>query len=346
MGEKKSIVRSYVSKGLKVGQALELVELSNYQYYGKPAKNSKGRGRPVSTHTRKYVDDQTIELVKNEEVVDQIEKVLEDPDTQYGYKRMTAAMMLLGYMIGSNKIYRLMKQSALLQNRRRPSGKKRVRGRTVEHTQPLQVLSMDIKQVWVEEYGRDAYTLTIIDTFTRVTLYRSTGYHMRQYEVKSAWEHVIGKYLQPADLLNKKIDVEIRCDNGPQFAAKMVREFLKENNLNQAFTYPYCPEQNGHIESFHAILAEHLDRFHFRTLADLEANLDLFYDKYNRTRLHGSIGCLPPVLFWHLWEQGKVKMYQNTKGKTKFKITIPYWKLSGNGNLREFPIIHKARRAS
>lgn len=346
MGEKKSIVRSYVGQGLKIGQALELVELSKYQYYSKPTKNSGGRGRPVTTHTKNYVNDQTIELVENEAVVMQMEAILEDPDTQYGYRRMTAAMMLLGYMIGPKKVYRLMKQNALLQRPRRPSGRKRVRGRTVKHTRPLEVLSMDIKQVWVEEYGRDAYTLTIIDTFTRATLYRSTGYHMRQHEVKKAWEDVIENYLQPADLLNKKLSIEIRCDNGPQFAAKMVRKFLEENNLNQVFTYPYCPEQNGHIESFHAILAEHLDRFHFSTLGELESNLKLFYDKYNRIRLHGSIGSLPPVLFWHLWEQGKVKMYQNAKGKTKFKITVPYWKLSGNANLREFPIFNKARRAS
>ena len=87
---------------------------------------------------------------------------MEDEDTQYGYKRMTAAMMLLGYMIGSKKVYRLMKENGLLQRRRRPSGKRRVRGRRVLSTRPLEVLSMDIKQVWVEEYARSAYILSII----------------------------------------------------------------------------------------------------------------------------------------------------------------------------------------
>ena len=73
---------------------------------------------------------------------------------------------------------------------------------------------------------------------------------MTQYEVKAAWEHVIVNYLQPADLIKKGLHVEIRNDNGPQFAARMVREFLLENGIHQVFTYPYCPEQNGHIESF------------------------------------------------------------------------------------------------
>ena len=345
MGEKKSMVRTYVGEGLDVKVALELIDLSTYHYYHIKSESSKGRGRPVTTHTDKYIDDQINQVVENQEVVEQIEAILEDPDRQYGYKRMTAAMMFLGYIIGTKKIYRLMKQNGLLQKRRRPTGRNRVRGRIVKHTRPLEVLSMDIKQTWVAEYGRDAYTLTIIDTFTRLPLYRSTGYSMKQDQVRAAWEYVIEKYLQPADLLNKKLSVEIRCDNGPQFAAKMVRQFMEQNNLNQVFTYPYCPEQNGHIESFHAILGQHLDQFEFETLEDLETTLTLFYRKYSRTRLHGSIGCLPPLVFWKLWELGLVKTKEDAKGRTKFKITVPYWKLSGIANLREFPIFQPARRA-
>ena len=75
------------------------------------------------------MDEHTVEVVSNDQIVKEIEEVLEDEDTQYGYKRMTAAMMLLGYMIGSKKVYRLMKENGLLQRRRRPSGKRRVRGR-------------------------------------------------------------------------------------------------------------------------------------------------------------------------------------------------------------------------
>ena len=134
VGEKKRIVRDYVSAGLNVIEALELIELSNYHYYNVKSKSSKRRGRPVTTHTEKYIDDQTSQVVENQEVVEQIEAILEDPDRRYGYKRMTAAMMFLGYMIGTKKIYRLMKQNGLLQKRRRPTGRNRVRGRIVKHT--------------------------------------------------------------------------------------------------------------------------------------------------------------------------------------------------------------------
>ncbi|MCC6752370.1 MAG: transposase, partial [Saprospiraceae bacterium] len=35
---------------------------------------------------------------------------------------------------------------------------------------------MDIKYQWVEQYQKNAYILTIIDTFTRAVLYRYEGY--------------------------------------------------------------------------------------------------------------------------------------------------------------------------
>lgn len=47
-------------------------------------------------------------------------------------------------------------------------------------TEPLQVLEMDIKFVWVEEHRRHAYILTVIDTFSRVLLGRKTAYAIKQ----------------------------------------------------------------------------------------------------------------------------------------------------------------------
>ena len=53
--------------------------------------------------------------------------------------------------------------------------------------------------------------------------------------------------------------IEVRNDNDPRFSAKMVQEFFLKNHLNQVFTQPYTPQENGHIESFHAILGRSLE---------------------------------------------------------------------------------------
>jgi len=125
---------------------------------------------------------------------------------------------------------------------------------------PLQVLEMDIKYVWVTQARRHCYILTIIDTFTRLVLHWQVDFTMKSRQVKQAWEEVIENYLQAADLLNESVHIEIRNDNGPQFGAKIIQVFFKENYLKQVFTHPYTPQENGHIESFHSILSKSIDK--------------------------------------------------------------------------------------
>jgi len=55
----------------------------------------------------------------------------------------------------------------------------------------------------------------------------------------------------------------------------MVKDFFKNNCLDQVFTHPYTPQENGHIESFHAILGRSLDRYSFNTIEDLDIHLHL-----------------------------------------------------------------------
>jgi len=115
-----------------------------------------------------------------------------------------------------------------------------------------------------------------------------------QHTVKEVFSEVIVNHLQKHDVLNKGLDIEIRNDNDKRFVAKTVQQFFKDNYLNQVFTHPYTPQENGHIESFHAILSRSLVRFIFYDLKELNMHLSIFYEKYNNTRLHNSIVGLPP----------------------------------------------------
>jgi hypothetical protein len=74
--------------------------------------------------------------------------------------------------------------------------------------------------------------------------------------------------------------------------------------IHQVFTHPYTPQENGHVESFHAILATALRHEFFWTLDQLTARLALFYDKYNNERVHSATALLPPRLFWEAYEMG------------------------------------------
>lgn len=335
MGEKKEIVNTYIFRGMKRDKALVIAGISRHQYYYKPKKGKRGRSASQIT-LRISIENE--DRVPNQVVVEQIKAIQSDPDTNYGYHKMTYALLILGFIINHKKVYRLMFENSLLRDRTKKPGKTYVKYRRVMPGSPLEIMEMDVKYVWVEEYRRNAFILTVLDTYTRVSLHWYVAYQIRQAQVKSIWEYIIENYLQPYNCLGKKMQIEIRNDNDSRFIARTVQEFFKENSLVQVFTHPYTPQENGHIESFHAILSERLSRQLFWSLADLEQCLILFYEKYNNHRLHSSTCYLPPKVFWNCWEKGLVERIVDQKQrKMKFKLLIPYHELSGNMNLREVP---------
>ncbi len=278
--------------------------------------------------------------VPNLEVVEEIKLIQSDPDTDYGYRKMYFALMMLGFYINHKKVYRLMQESGLLKERYKRIEKTFAKYRIVIPEGPLEVLEMDIKLVWVVKDRRHAYVLSVIDTFTRAILYRGLGFTMKTQQVQRAWEYIIIHHLQPADMLLKKIHIEVRNDNGPQFSSKVIREFFEQNYLNQVFTHPYTPQENGHIESFHSILSKVIGTQVFWDLPELETFLILFYEKYNNNRIHASIANLSPRLFWNLWEEGKISRTVLKNKKVRFKLLLPYQQLSGKMNLREVPCLN------
>lgn len=314
--------------------------ITRHQYYYRPKGKRPGR-KPTQTTVRKVGQNRVEE--SNQQVVEQIIRIQSDPDTDYGYHKMHVALMVLGYFINHKKVYRLMKENHLLKEPCKRTGKTYAKYRIVIPQGPLQVFEMDIKYVWVAQAHRHAFILSILDTFTRAVLHWQVGFTMKASQVKQGWEKVIVNYLQPADQLIKGVHIEIRNDNGPQFAARLIQQFFKENYLNQVFTHPYTPQENGHIESFHAILSKALSRQKFWELSELETRLTNFYDKYNHQRLHGSIANLPPMLFWQLWQDGKINRFELKNKKVKFVLNIPYQELSGNGSLREVPRLNADR---
>jgi len=317
---------------MKRDTGLSIAGITKHQYYYRP--KGKKRGRKPSEHTLKIASNK-VEQTSNTAVVENIKEIHKDPDTEYGYRKMTIALMILGFIINHKKVYRLMKENLLLKDFAEKRQRTFVKYRKVLPEEPLQVIEMDIKYVWVNQYSRYAFVLTIIDTFTRAVVAWEVAYQIKQSMVKQVWGKVINNYLQPYDCLNRDIQIEIRNDNDSRFVDKSVQTFFAENHLNQVFTHPYTPQENGHIESFHAILSQKLKRYNFWSLEDLEQTLVLFYEKYNNHRLHSSVLNLPPMVFWHCYNKGLVKTEIHKEKRTiKHFLKIPYHKLSGNMNLK------------
>jgi putative transposase len=325
LGEKKQTVMQYNSQGLPLNIALPIAGISKHQYYYRPSSGNPGR-KPTNTTFLVAGEAQECEL--NTAVIERIKSFHSNPDLAYGYHKITRALQQQGLIINHKKVYRLMNEKNLLQASKRSSSKTYVKYRKVHPTRPLEVVEMDLKMVWVERDRRHAFVLNIIDTFTRKWLYQSVAFSITQYQVKQAWEHMIEHHLQPNDLLKNELHIEIRNDNDKRFSVKMVQEFFKENHINQVFTHPYTPQENGHIESFHAILSVHLRRFCFWSISDLEKDLILFQETYNNQRLHSSIAHLTPNDFELLWSKEHIQMSSNVKQrKIVFKLKIPRYQI-------------------
>jgi putative transposase len=317
---------------LQLKAALIITGVTHHQYYYKP-KAGRG-GRPRTCCTPKLQDGVRV-LVPDSEVIARIHELKSDPDTDHGYQKMARRLKLDGYYIGPKKTRRLMREEGLLAPPRKAAKRPYVKYRVVTPERPLHVLEMDIKTKWITSERRNGYILTIQDTFTRQALHWDAGLCMTQHQVKHAWDQVIKKHLQPADLLSKKLHVEVRSDNGPQFIASMVQSYFKENHLDQVFTHPYTPQENGHIESFHAILGAFLDRHTIWDLDQLMEVLTRFYAGYNGKRIHGSIAYLWPDLFEQAWYSGLIQRTVDSRHRVKFKLLTPYQELlSGCMNLK------------
>jgi len=111
---------------------------------------------------------------------------------------------------------------------------------------PMEQLCMDIKYIHIHGEKRNALLLTVLDVYTR-----SVVGHVLWWRIRK--EHVIWllhNILEQHDVSG----ITLRNDNGSQFIAHAVRDYLKEMNVTQEFIHVATPEENSFIESYHSIV--------------------------------------------------------------------------------------------
>ena len=94
----------------------------------------------------------------------------------------------------------------------------------------------------------------------------------------------------------------VRSDNGPEFAAKAVCEWIAAVGSQTAFIEPGSPWENGFCESFNARLRDELLNGEiFYTLAEAKVVIERWRRHYNAVRPHSAIGYRPPAPEVALW---------------------------------------------
>ena len=277
-----------------------MVGMVHSSYYRTPTLGKKGNT------PSKFTFHATKGWVVQGAVIKSVKDVLSHEFIDCGYRLMTSYLKRDGYQINHKKLYRIMKEAGFLKLEKRinrsGSCSKFVKFRKVKTTRPFECLEMDIKMVWIPKAGKNAYLLSIIDVHTRKILKDYFSFSIKQDKVITFLAEVFLDYQYPDNVV-------IRSDNGSQFIAKSVREYLSLIGVQQEFTHVATPEENAHIEAYHGILKKEVfTRVDYRTFGEIEQILKRYVIFYNNIRLHGLLGRMTPM---EKWKQDKHLILMN-----------------------------------
>lgn len=296
------MVKQYNSK-VTTTLLCQWVMLPKSVYYY-PHREGK-RGIKPSTHTLK----QDGSMASNNAVVEDIRRILGQEFVCYGYENVTAELRdtPYSYVINYKKVYRLMDENNLLLGKViRTSGKREfVKYRTIEARYPMEYICLDIKYIWAAGEKRNYFLLTILDVFSRKAIEQILQRSVRKIDVINLFRKINQQYGIKG--------VTVRNDNGSQFIANDVKQFLKTAEARQEFTHIATPEENAYIEAFHSIVQrEVVERFEFSGYYDAKLTFQAHMDWYNNRRRHRNLGFITPQ---QKWDQGIKEKSLLTTGK-------------------------------
>lgn len=231
---------------------------------------------------------------------------------RFGYRRVHALLRRSGKKVNRKRVVRVW-QKFDLQVPRSKKTRKRVRQR-----QPLMPKVVRPNEVWTYDFvfdrdaaGRRLKLLTLMDEFTREGLAIRVGRRFKAVQVKAVLKEIGDKRGFPQF---------IRSDNGAEFIAGIIKEFLAENNIKAAYIEAGRPWQNGKGESFNGKFRDECLRPEvFGNLKEAEVIAESGRKFYNSERPHSSLNYQTPDEFKQDWE----KQQKLLKYKTKEKLAIP-----------------------
>ena len=151
---------------------------------------------------------------------------------------------------------------------------------------PNHVWSYDIMTARTHD-GRAFRMLTMIDEFTKECL-------SIDVERRLSSDDVLNRLTER--FVYRRVPEHIRSDNGAEFTAKVVRDWLARMGVKTLFIEPGSPWENGYIESFNGKLRDELLNGEiFDTLLEAKVLVEQWRKEYNRFRPHSALGYRPPA---------------------------------------------------
>ncbi len=166
--------------------------------------------------------------------------------------------------------------------------------RRVRSTSLRPVPATTVNQVWAYDFMHDSCAngqklklLTVVDEWTRECLAIEVGARLNSSMVIEVLSRLMSLHGRPTYL---------RSDNGPEFVATRVKEWLTASGVQTSFIEPGKPWQNGTNESFNGKLRDEcLNMQWFRNLREAKIIVEQWRCHYNEERPHSSLNYRTPA---------------------------------------------------
>jgi putative transposase len=215
---------------------------------------------------------------------------------RYGYRRITALLREAGWRVNKKRVERIWRQEGLKVPQKQPK-----RGRLwlndgscirLRPEHPNHVWSYDFVEDRTHD-GRKFRMLNLIDEFTRECLAIRVSRKLKAVDVIDMLSDLF---------ILRGVPAHIRSDNGPEFVAKAVRDWVSAVGAKTAYIEPGSPWENGYCESFNSKLRDELLKGEiFYTLKEAKIVIESWRRHYNTARPHSSLGYKPPAPEAVLW---------------------------------------------
>ncbi len=185
------------------------------------------------------------------------------------------------------RVYRLYRLEGLVIRQKTPRRKRssRYRGDRLEVSQPNQTWAMDFVSDSLFD-GRQIRILTVVDCYTRESLSVEPRASFGASQVVEVLDRLVRQ---------RGVPQTIRCDNGPEFAGRLLDQWAFFNRVELDFSRPATPTDNAYIESFNARLRQELlNASWFLSLADARSRMEAWRKEYNQERPHTALKNLTP----------------------------------------------------
>lgn len=212
---------------------------------------------------------------------------------RYGYRRTWALLRREGWKVNKKRVQRLWREAGLKvpqkQHKRRRllgSGENGVTRRRAQY--PNHVWSYDFAMDGTED-GRRLKVMPVVDEYSRECLALEMERSITAEDVVTTLARLFAQRGEPD---------YIRSDNGPEFIAEAVKEWLANSGVKTLYIEPGAPWENAYAETFISRMRDELlDREVFANVAEAKVLAEDYRDHYNRHRPHGALGYLTPAEF-------------------------------------------------